>query len=194
MLTRDSGVLTRFREGVEEWAEGKRWIWRAGLLVYFVWVGVHHLSDPYYSSLFGGINLAIHEGGHLVFGFLGQWIMTAGGTILQCLVPILAAALLLRQGEWFGLPLCGFWEATNLYNVATYMADARALELPLVTVGADGGEVEHDWNSLFYSLGLLQHDTAIAAAVRVLAFLLLWGSVALGVWMVLTVVRSRAGE
>jgi hypothetical protein len=85
----------------------------------------------------------------------------------------------------------GFWEATNLYGVATYMADARALELPLVTVGASGGEVEHDWNYLFYSLGMLNHDTAIAAAVRVLAFLVLWGSVALGGWMVLTIARRR---
>jgi hypothetical protein len=185
------GFAGRVRDEVAAWAAGKRWEWRAALLVYFGFVGVRHLADPLYSSLFGGINLGIHEAGHLVFGFLGQWLMTAGGTILQCAVPVVAGWLLLRQGEWFGLPVAGFWEATNLYSVATYMADARALELPLVTVGADGGEVEHDWSYLLYSVGLLQHDTAIASAVRLVAFLLLWGSIALGIWMLVQVHRRR---
>jgi hypothetical protein len=177
---------------VAGWATGKRWEWRAVLLVYFGFVGLRHLKDPLYSSLVGGINLGIHEAGHLVFGFLGQWLMTAGGTILQCAVPLVAGYLLLRQGEWFGLPVAGFWEATNLYGVATYMADARALELPLVTIGGEGGEVEHDWSYLFYSMGLLPHDTAIAAAVRVIAFIVLWGSIAIGVWMVVQIQRNRS--
>ena len=186
------GLRQRFQEGVTAWASGKRWEWRAVLLVYFGFVGLRHLMDPLYSSLFGGINLGIHEVGHLVFGFLGQWLMTAGGTILQCAVPLLAGWLLLRQGEWFGLPVAGFWEATNLYGVATYMADARALELPLVTIGGEGGEVEHDWSYLFYSMGLLPHDTAIAAAVRVAACILLWGSIAMGVWMLVQIHRDRS--
>jgi hypothetical protein len=159
------------------------WIPRALLLAYFAYVGVRHLRDWEYGSLFGGINLAIHEAGHLVFGFLGEWVMVAGGTILQCAVPLVATWLLLRQRDWFGLPVGGFWEATNLYNVATYMGDARAQVLPLVTVGGGEPAVAHDWAYLLDSLGLLEHDMQLATVLRGLAFLLLWGSVALGVWM-----------
>lgn len=159
------------------------WIPRALLLAYFAYVGVRHLREEEYGSLFGGINLAIHEAGHLVFGFLGEWVMVAGGTILQCAVPLVATWLLLRQGDWFALPVGGFWEATNLYNVATYMGDARAQVLPLVTIGGGEPTVAHDWTYLLESVGLLDHDTQLATALRGLAFLLLWGSIALGGWM-----------
>jgi len=45
------------------------------------------------------------------------------------------------------------------------MADARAMVLPLVTTG-DPDYVEHDWNTIFTSLGVLPYDTRIAAVVR----------------------------
>ncbi len=50
------------------------------------------------------------------------------------------------------------------------MADARAQELPLLTVG-DTDNVIHDWNYLFSAFGVLNHDTQIAAFVRVLGWL-----------------------
>lgn len=159
------------------------WVPRALLLAYFAYVGVRHLRDREYGSLFGGINLAIHEAGHLVFGFLGEWMMVAGGTILQCAMPVVATWLLVRQGDWFGLPVGGFWEATNFYGVATYMGDARAQELPLVTIGGGEPAVAHDWTYLLGSAGLLDHDVQLATTLRGLAFLLLWGSIVLGGWM-----------
>lgn len=183
--------IDTWRGQVEEWARGRRWIGRAVLLVYFAYVGVRHLGDPLYGSLFGGINLAVHEAGHVVFAFLGEWVMVAGGTILQCAVPIAATWLLLRQGDWFGLPVGGFWEATNLYNVATYMGDARAQELPLVTIGGGEPAVEHDWTYLLDSVGLLEQDERLAGLVRIAAFVLLWGSLALGAWMCSLMARSR---
>jgi hypothetical protein len=45
------------------------------------------------------------------------------------------------------------------------MADARAMVLPLVTTG-DPDYAEHDWHTIFSSLGLLDYDTTIAAVVR----------------------------
>jgi len=56
------------------------------------------------------------------------------------------------------------------------MADARAMVLPLVTTG-DPDYVEHDWNAIFTSLGVLQYDTAIAAVVRTLGWCGMLGSV-----------------
>jgi hypothetical protein len=45
------------------------------------------------------------------------------------------------------------------------MADARKLELPLVGGG------DHDWNTIFSRWGLLQCDTRIAAAVKIIGWM-----------------------
>ena len=49
------------------------------------------------------------------------------------------------------------------------MADARDQALPLVTTG-DPDFVEHDWYAIFSSLGVLNYDTKIAMAVRLLGW------------------------
>jgi hypothetical protein len=184
-------VAGALKEEVADWCEGRSWIWRAPLLLYLAYIGVRHLADPQYSSLFGGINLGIHELGHVVLSFAGQWVMVLGGTLFQLAAPIVAAFLFLRQPDYFALPVCGAWFSTNLYSVATYMADARALELPLVTVGAEGGDVEHDWNYLLHSVGLLNYDTTLAVFVRLLALLLMWSSLTAGAWMCWRMARPR---
>jgi hypothetical protein len=57
------------------------------------------------------------------------------------------------------------------------MADARAMVLPLVTAG-NSDYVEHDWNTIFFGLGVLQYDTTIAAIVRLLGWCGMLGTVA----------------
>jgi hypothetical protein len=65
--------------------------------------------------------------------------------------------------------------------IATYMADAQAQEVPLLTVG-DAEYVIHDWNYLFGKLGLLEHDVQIAGAVRFAGWLGMVGVVAWLLW------------
>lgn len=187
--------LDTAKSEVRAWCSGRIGYWRAPLVLYLAYVGVRHLLDPEYSSLFGGINLGIHELGHLLFMWAPQFVTVFGGTFLQCAAPVIAAALFLRQPDYFAVPVCGAWLSTNLYNVATYMADARSLALPLVTVGPEGGDVEHDWNYLLDAMGILSWDTTLAALTRVLAFLLMWSSLALAAWMlwVMAARTSRSG-
>lgn len=170
-------------ESVSAWSKGRFWWWRAPLLAWFAYMGVRHLADAEYTSLFGGINLGVHEMGHIVFGWAPMFIAVAAGTLFQLVAPIVSGYLFLRQPDYFALPVCGAWLSTNLYYVAAYMADARALKLPLVTIGPEGGEVEHDWNYMLSALGLLDWDTRLAVLVRFLAFLWMWGSIAAGVWV-----------
>ena len=180
-----------WRAEVEEWCAGRSWLVRGPVLVWLAWVGVRHLGDPLYTSLFGPLNLALHEGGHLLFGYLpGQFLAVAGGTLLQLAAPVLSAGMFLRQPDYFAISVCGAWLATNLYNVAAYMADARALELPLVTVGDGECVICHDWAYMLGQVGLLSLDTTLAGLVRLLAFVVMWTSIAAGGWMLWQMVRT----
>jgi hypothetical protein len=114
-------------------------------------------------------NLVVHEGGHLLFSWGGRTLCLWGGTILQWAVPFLLAAYFFHQRQVAAFVFCLFFFFENWLYTATYMADARAMVLPLVTTG-DPDFVEHDWNTIFSSLGVLQHDTAIAAVVRTLGW------------------------
>jgi hypothetical protein len=61
----------------------------------------------------------------------------------------------------------------------------------LVTVG-DPDMAEHDWNYIFSSLGLLQHDTQIAALVRLLGWCGMMATVAWFAWRSANTAESPA--
>ena len=123
-------------------------------------------------------NLVVHEGGHNLFSWFGPTLCLWGGTLLQWLVPFLLAVYFFSQRETTGFVFCLFFFFENWLYTATYMADARAMALPLVTTG-DPDFVEHDFNAIFSSLGVLAYDTKIAAVVRLLGWC---GMIAVVVW------------
>jgi hypothetical protein len=135
-------------------------------------------------------NLVVHEGGHLLFGWLGPTLGLWGGTILQWLVPFMLAAYFFTRRQTAAFVFCTFFFFENWLYTATYMADARAMDLPLVTVG-DPDFVEHDWHTIFSSLGVLQQDTRIAAAVRLLGWCGMLGTM---VWMTRQSLRQKTAE
>src|SRR5215831_16499756 len=126
-------------------------------------------------------NLVVHEGGHLLFGWFGPALGLWGGTLLQWLVPFLLAAYFFVQRQKSAFVFCTFFFFENWLYTATYMADARAMVLPLVTAGGDSDYIEHDWNAIFTSLGVLQYDTTIAGIVRFLGWC---GMIAVVAWFV----------
>lgn len=150
---------------IDDCAVGKLWWPRLPLLVWMAWIWFHHATAPDYQPLLKGLNLGIHELGHMVFSPLGQFLTIAGGSILQCLVPVVGMAMFARQRDPFAILFAFGWLATNFFDVATYAADARAMELPLVSPFA-GDEIIHDWNWLLEDLGWLAHDQTIAGLFR----------------------------
>jgi len=182
--------LGRKREDAVAWATGRMWPPRAALLAYLAYAGCRHLTDPDYGSVFSGITLAIHELGHVLFGFLGEWLSVAGGSITQLAAPVAVALLLLRQRDYFGVAVGGAWLSMSLSNIAVYVADARAEELPLYSLG--GGDVMHDWNYLLGSVHLLPQDARIAGMVRFAALVALAGSILLGAWLCAVMARRKA--
>ncbi len=135
------------------------------------WIAFYLAFLAYAFSAHGGFlfidnaNLVVHEGGHNLFRWFGPTLCLWGGTLLQWAVPLLLAVYFFTQREASGFVFCVFFFFENWLYTATYMADARAMELPLVTTG-DPDFVEHDFNAIFSSLGVLAYDTRIAAVVR----------------------------
>jgi hypothetical protein len=120
--------------------------------------------------LMDGVFVPIHEGGHLLFRFFGEFLNIAGGTLLQLGVPVTLATYFLFQRQAQGVAFCVFFFFEQFLPIATYMADARAQDLPLLTIG-DGDYVIHDWNYLLGKVGMLQHDVQIAGTVRFLGWI-----------------------
>ncbi|MGH9494342.1 MAG: hypothetical protein ACRD3B_05040 [Candidatus Sulfotelmatobacter sp.] len=128
-------------------------------------------------------NLVVHEGGHNLFGWFGPTLGLYGGTLLQWLVPFLLAAYFFSQRQTAGFVFCLFFFFENWLYTATYMADARAQGLPLVTTG-DPDFVEHDFHAIFSGLGVLPYDTKIALVVCLLGWC---GMVGCIVWLALRI-------
>jgi hypothetical protein len=163
----------------------------AALILACLFYGLFLLEASNSSSLFRMIDLVfipIHEGGHLLFRFFGsEFLMVAGGTLLQLGVPLMLATFFVFQRQVMGTAFCIFFFFEQFLPIAPYMADARAQELPLLTVG-DADYVIHDWNYLFTRLGVLDHDTQIAGAVRVIGWVGMFATVA---WMIWQSLKSR---
>lgn len=169
------------------------WFLRAPVWLYLAYVGVQQFMAPVeYCSIFGGINLGIHEGGHLLFRIFGEFICVAGGTLAQLGAPLISMFIFLKQRDYFGIAFCFGWLSTNLVNVGVYMADAQDMILPLVTVGG-GGEnqvVGHDWRYLFTKLGLLEHDKTIGMLTRGMGSCAMLVALAAGGWLMWEMYKS----
>lgn len=165
-----------------EWARGRSWWWRLPVLAYLLWAGVRQLTDPEYRSLFAGILFGVHELGHLVFAFLGEFAAVAGGSLAQLLVPVALALLFYRQFDFFGVVVCAAWFSISLAELANYIGDARALELNLVSFGE---QAIHDWNYLLGHTGLLGKDLVLARASRFISALVLSGAGMAGAWLLM---------
>jgi hypothetical protein len=160
------------------------------VLLLCVYIGISHLSNPAYWGFFGGVNLGIHEFGHLLFGVGGKFISVLGGTIAQLSLPIICAVAFLWQRDYFAICFCGVWFSSSMYNVAWYLADARAQQIPLL----GGNAVTHDWHYLLSQMHILPWDKTIALILRVFAFMIMWGSIFLGAWMIWLMVKPRTGR
>jgi hypothetical protein len=164
----------------EEWEPVSRGALIAWLTFYGVLIGSAALGGTLF-QWFDLVFVPIHEGGHLLFRFFGEWIMAAGGTILQLFVPFALAVYFTFRRQLFGTAFCAFFFFEQFLPIGIYMADARSQSLEYVTVG-DPELAEHDWFYLFSHSGLLEHDTQIGGFFRVLGWIGMLATVAWVAW------------
>lgn len=128
------------------------------------------------------VNLPFHEAGHILFRFFGQFMMTLGGSLTQCLVPLICLlTFLVKTRDPFAASVSLWWLGENLIDLAPYINDARALKLILLG-GVTGRDVEgyHDWEFILHKIGLLEYDHLIAKTAHVIGALFMlcaffWG-------------------
>lgn len=157
---------------VNEFSESRRrlngWYWQpistvglVALVIASAWLMLLLKTDQDgFLQVVDSFNLVVHEFGHPFFGAFGESAGLWGGTLAQLLLPLLIAGVFWYQRSALSMCLAGVWFFENFLNVARYIADARAQELPLVGGG------EHDWANILSRHGLLDSDLAIASFVR----------------------------
>lgn len=183
-----STFFETFLEDARDWARGRMWIPRALLLAYLVYADVRFLRDPTHGTMFSGITLAFHELGHILFNFAGHFIGSLMGSGMQILVPLAVTLIFVRQPDWFGVSVGGFWLSFSLFELATYVGDARSMDLPLVGFS---DHPEHDWNYLLGTMHLLPADHVLAFLIRVVATAIGAASLTFAVWLLRIMVQSR---
>jgi hypothetical protein len=142
------------------------------------------LRHPESGSFLDGIDLAIHETGHIVFGPFGEVIAAAGGTLFQLIVPAAFVCYFAKRGDRHAATVPLWWIAQNLWNISVYVRDARVQELPLVGGG------EHDWAFLLGRFGVLAHDQGIGRGVHAIGVVVCLVAVASGIRFAMATVQQ----
>src|SRR5437879_2609157 len=64
------------------------------------------VTAPNHWIFINAADLIVHEIGHWVFAFAGQFIYFLGGSLFQCLVPIFAFAYFCNTRQYFACAFC----------------------------------------------------------------------------------------
>lgn len=110
-------------------------------------------------NILDGVDLIIHEAGHTIFSFLGEFIHVLSGSLFQIIVPIVFVIYFYAfRKEYLSGSILLFWVGQSILNVAVYISDSIKMELPLL-----GGDSSiHDWNYILSELGLLKYTYLIS--------------------------------
>lgn len=145
--------------------------------VYFLWVSY----APLQGSFLDLVDLPIHETGHLLFRLFGEFMMVAGGSLFQVIVPIVFAVYFVWNKKFYSAAIVLFWVGQSILNVFVYANDAVSMQIVLIG-GLTGSEGSfHDWNYLLTETGLINSTRTVAGSIRFLGTLTIIAAVILSV-------------
>jgi len=144
------------------------------------------ISHPDDFHFIGGVDLIIHEAGHFIFIFLGQFMHILGGSLTQVLIPAIFAAYFFFRKDMFSGGIILMWTAESIIEVARYAADAIVMQLPLL----GGDNVIHDWNYLFTATQLLKYTQPISTVMYDIGLLVFITGIVLAL---LSIFRTKDG-
>ena len=137
------------------------------LSVYFLWIAY----TPLNGSFLDLVDLPIHETGHLLFRPFGEFMMIAGGSLFQVIMPVVFVGYFVWYERYYSAAIVLFWVGQSVLNVFVYAADAIVKQIVLLG-GLTGSEGSfHDWNYLLTATGLINSTKTVAGLIRFLGTL-----------------------
>ncbi|MEZ5345853.1 MAG: hypothetical protein R2681_09900 [Pyrinomonadaceae bacterium] len=146
--------------------------------LYILW----YAYDPMMGCMLDIVDLPIHETGHLIFRPFGEFMMIAGGSLFQVIMPALFVGYFWWNFKPYSASVVLLWVGQSILNVWVYASDAIVMQLVL-TSGMTGSEGSfHDWNYLLTSTGLLDHTSTVAGLIRLIGTLTILAASALSIY------------
>jgi len=152
---------------------------KAGFTVLILIYGFLCARDASEAGMLDRVNLVIHEAGHLLFGWFGEFVMVIGGTVGQLFVPVAFTVYFFIQRDLYSSSVSLLWTGQNFFSISGYVKDAQAMALPLVSVGG-GEDTIHDWNYILSKVGILRWDQVIGNIVYLMGVIIITASVIWG--------------
>lgn len=147
-------------------------VFAALMSVYFLWIAY----APMQGSFLDLVDLPVHETGHLLFRLFGEFMMVAGGSLFQVILPAIFVGYFYWHEKYYSAAIVLFWVGQSILNVWVYAGDAVVMKLVL-TSGFTGSEGSfHDWNYLLSTMGLLGVTETVAGVIRLIGTLTIIGA------------------
>jgi hypothetical protein len=145
-------------------------------LVFAVLMSIYFLSiacAPLQGSFLDFVDLPVHETGHLLFRPFGEFLMIAGGSLFQVIVPAIFVGYFAWNEKYYSAAIVLFWVGQSILNVFVYAGDAVSMQIVLTggLTGSEGGF--HDWNYLLTETGLINSTKTIAGIIRLFGTLVI---------------------
>ena len=143
----------------ERWRIARPWLVSLGLLpicIQFARVDelailLREVPFLFYGAL-DNLTLVVHEAGHFFFSPFGRFMMFAGGTLLQLLLPAVFVVHFYRHDYRLGTQLALLWQGQSFVSASIYAADGQKRILPLLGDNLAG----HDWHNMLSMLGAVE--------------------------------------
>ena len=146
------------------------------------------------ASFMHAILLPIHEAGHVLFMPFGEFMTILGGSLFQLLLPLIAAAALLRQNrDPIGAALGVWWCGASWMDLAAYIYDAMAPQLILLG-GHTGEDGPHDWIFLLERFGAIRHAQTLGALAHKIGMVLIVIAIAAAAAILVRHQRARRAQ
>lgn len=145
-------------------------------LIFAVLLFLYFLSivyNPMAGSFLDLVDLPIHETGHLLFTPFGQFLMVAGGSLFQVVLPAVFVGYFWWHEKPYSAAIVLLWVGQSILNVWVYASDAVVMQLVL-TSGFTGSEGSfHDWNYMLTRTGLIGSTKIVAGVIRLIGTLVI---------------------
>jgi hypothetical protein len=177
---------------IDEYVKGRKWyvylpVWLFGMYLFVKLLQFDPNKQlPFVIFIAQSFDFFLHEMAHILTAFLPSILTASAGSLSEILLGSVLVLFAFRSRYYFTTLICSMWFLLACQSAGTYMADARAQKLSLVSLGAalSGSDTAiHDWHFVFGKLHILHLDTFIGGTVRAVGILVALAALIFTAWL-----------